>query len=81
MYIYVYICICIYYVYIYTSISRLSSAEYAATFAIKISCGTQSKAFGKSIKTPTITLLLSKCYLHFSKCYLHVVFDVVLVNF
>ena len=38
------------------------------SFAINRSCGTQSKAFDKSIRTPQTTLLLlSKCYLHASR--------------
>ena len=51
----------------YKCISRFLSTEYAASFAIKRSCGTQSKTFDKSIKTPPTTLLLSKCCLHSSK--------------
>ena len=51
----------------YIYISRFSWTEYAASFAVNRSCGTHSKAFDKSIKTPSTTLLLSKFCLNFSR--------------
>ena len=48
------------------NMSRFSSTEHAANFAINRSSGMQLKAFDKSMKTPPTTLL-SKCCLHSSK--------------